>query len=102
MNVASSSGLEPQILVVAVSFLGLAAAVVFLLVRLFRTPAGDRQLRRLPRALFLGLMGVGVVLLTSDVVADSVALLVIGVIAALLGALMPRLRRRSQGRGNNA
>ncbi len=93
MITASASGLPQQVLVVVVSFLGVVAALVFLLVRLVRAPTSDRRTRPLLVGAFLALVAGGAGLLASDAVAGSVALLIIGAAGALVGALLPRRRR---------
>jgi len=51
---------------------------------------------------FLALVAAGVMLVISDAVADTVAFLVIGVTAVLLGALVPRGTATNEGPHNDA
>ena len=100
--IGSGSGLAQQLLVAAATVLGCAAAVIVLWTRLHRSPPQDGQPRRLLMVAFLALVAAGVMLVISDAVGDAVAFLIIAVIAALLGALVPRGTATNEGPLNDA
>jgi len=100
--IGSGSGLAQQLLVAAATVLGCAPVVIVLWTRLLRSPPQDGQPRRLLMVAFLALVAAGVMLVISDAVGDAVAFLIIAVIAALLGALVPRGTATNEGPHNDA